>query len=312
MSPAPSRPRRLLVCSLLATLLLLLIAAQILRLPERLWFAWQQGEHPPAAQAHALWLPDYAVEVEALAIAGLDDNLSALTFDPHRHTLFALADRDQLIELSLEGRILRRIGLDGFGDPEGLEFIRDGVFVISDERAQRLLSIQIDDATTRLDAIDARQLQLGADTGSNKGLEGLAYDPQQQRLLVAQERDPLRIYEITGFPYPDARHPSRVDITDNPVRDAGLFMRDLSSLVVDPHSGHLLVLSDESRLLLELDEEGEPLSSLSLLPGSGGLKRGIAQAEGVTLDDRGNLYVVGEPNLLYIFRKQAPAIPANP
>lgn len=318
MNSVPSRSRRqrftsrrLLTCSLLVLLLLLLIAAQILRLPERLWFAWQQSEQPPASQAHAVWLPDYKIDVEALSIEGLGDNLSALTFDPLRHSLFTIANRDQLIELSLDGKILRRIDLEGFGDPEGLEFISAGMFVVSDEHDQRLLSIQIDDATTHLNAADSQQLNLGGEEHGNKGLEGLAYDPQLQRLFVARERDPMRIYEVSGFPAA-ANQTMQVDIRTDPERDAGMFMRDLSSLVFDPHSGHLLALSDESRLLLELDEEGDPLSSLSLLPGSGGLHSAIAQAEGVTLDDKGNLYVVGEPNLLYIFRKAQPLAPAQP
>ncbi len=38
-------------------------------------------------------------------------------------------------------------------------------------------------------------------------------------------------------------------------------MRDLSSLAIDPRSGHLLLLSDESRLLLELDLDGQPRAS---------------------------------------------------
>ncbi|NQD92720.1 DNA-binding protein, partial [Pseudomonas sp. CrR25] len=58
------------------------------------------------------------------------------------------------------------------------------------------------------------------------------------------------------------------------------------------------------RLLLELDDEGEPLSFISLSGGRNGLRRGIKQAEGVTMDGAGNIYIVGEPNLLYVFSKQ--------
>ena len=55
----------------------------------------------------------------------------------------------------------------------------------------------------------------------------------------------------------------------------------------------------------ELNADGEPISSLSLLRGQHGLKRSVPQAEGLTSDDEGNLYLVSEPNLFYVFKKKA-------
>ena len=94
-----------------------------------------------------------------------------------------------------------------------------------------------------------------------------------------------------------------------PGRDKRLFVRDLSSLQFDEGTGHLLALSDESRLVVELDTDGEPVSTLSLLRGMHGLKRSVPQAEGVAMDDRGVLYLVSEPNLFYVFSKDEPAQP---
>ncbi|MNE27858.1 SdiA-regulated [compost metagenome] len=86
------------------------------------------------------------------------------------------------------------------------------------------------------------------------------------------------------------------------------FVRDISSLSFDARTGHSLVLSDESRLLLELDGQGRPVSFISLIGGLNGLRRSIKQAEGVTMDAAGNIYIVGEPNLLYVFSKDAPVV----
>ncbi len=94
-----------------------------------------------------------------------------------------------------------------------------------------------------------------------------------------------------------------MSLRSDPKRDRRLFVRDLSSLQFDPGTGHLLALSDQSRLVLELDDDGKPISSLSLLRGQHGLSRSVPQAEGVAMDDQGRLYVVSEPNLFYRFEK---------
>ncbi|MCP9630896.1 SdiA-regulated domain-containing protein, partial [Rhodopseudomonas palustris] len=78
-----------------------------------------------------------------------------------------------------------------------------------------------------------------------------------------------------------------------------------SALSVDPRTGHTLVLSAESHLLLELDEKGEPVSFISLLGGFNGLDSKIPRAEGVAIDDEGTIYMVSEPNLFYVFRKKS-------
>jgi len=85
--------------------------------------------------------------------------------------------------------------------------------------------------------------------------------------------------------------------------EARLFVRDLSSLQYDEQTGHLLALSDESRLVIELDGDGQPLSSLSLRAGRHGLEHDVPQAEGIAMGPDGTLYLVSEPNLFYLFRK---------
>lgn len=300
------KPRVLLPAVLLPLLVLLALAGQEWRLFERAWFSLQEWRHAAEWQGRSLWLPDYRVTVEAQVIDGLSDDVSALTYDPDRRSLFTVTNqRAELIELSLAGNILRRMPLTGFGDAEAVEYISPGIYVISDERAQRLFKVHVDDNTRWLDAADSEQLSLGLGLNGNKGFEGLAYDSRGRRLFVAKERDPLRILEITGFPGDEQR--LNLQVTDDQRRDRRLFVRDLSSLQFDERSGHLLALSDESRLVIELDLDGRPISTLSLLRGMNGLKRSVPQAEGLAMDEQGTLYLVSEPNLFYVFAKPAPA-----
>ncbi|TBU92545.1 SdiA-regulated domain-containing protein [Phytopseudomonas dryadis] len=293
-----------LVLFVLVAALLLALWGQEYRVFERAWFNVRQ---PDEAPAKTLWLDDYRVVREAQVIEGLDDDVSALTYDPLRKSLFTLTNQhSRLIELSLEGKVLRQIELVGFGDPEAVEYIAPGLFVIADERPQRLVEVRIDDATTRIDAADGQQLSLGLEMeAKNRGFEGLAYDLAGKRLFVAKERDPLRIYEVHGFPHVEPGTPSVIRISDDRERDAGLFLRDLSSLQYDARSGHLLALSDDSRLLVELDAKGEAVSSLSLIGGQQGLKESVPQAEGIAMDENGVIYMISEPNLFYTFSKKA-------
>ena len=289
-------------CIALVALLACGVAAQHYRVPERIWFNVSQLWQPVSPDA--INLAGYRAVLQGKVIEGLDDDVSALTYDPIRKSLFTVTNKQaELVELSLDGRILRRIALVGFGDAEAVEFIGENTYVITDERQQRLIKVRLDDSTRVLDARDAEQLTLGLNKSGNKGFEGLAYDSLGKRLFVAKERDPMLIYEVRGFPQDNPQKPYATHVVTNPRRDARLFVRDLSSLQFDERTGHLLALSDESKLLLELDLDGRPISTLSLKKGRHGLTRSVPQAEGVAMDDEGTIYVVSEPNLFYVFKK---------
>ena len=297
-----NRPTAVTFFIVLVALLATGVTAQHYRLFERTWFQISQMWHP--ANPNAINLGDYRAVLQGKVIEGLEDDVSALTFDPLRKSLFTVTNQKaELVELSLDGRILRRIALVGFGDAEAVEFIGENTYVITDERQQRLIKVKIDDNTKVLDARDAEQLTLGLNRSGNKGFEGLAYDSVGKRLFVAKERDPMLIYEVRGFPQDNPQQPYATHVVTNPRRDARLFVRDLSSLQFDERTGHLLALSDESKLLLELDLEGQPISTLSLKKGKQGLTQSVPQAEGVAMDDEGTIYVVSEPNLFYVFKK---------
>jgi uncharacterized protein YjiK len=270
--------------------------------PARAWFALGQWL---SSSESALGLAHYRAVIEARQIEGLSGDVSALTFDPDRQTLFTVTNKTpELVELSLQAHVLRRIPLVGFADPEAVEYVGPGTYVISDERQQRLVQVEVTDATVEVNAAQGHQLALGLGLNGNKGFEGLAYDLAGKRLFVAKERDPIRIYEIRGFPLHGKGGAVAIEVREDPARDRALFVRDLSSLQFDPGTGHLLVVSDESRVILELGADGKPVGSLSLVAGAAGLKHKVPQAEGIAMDDAGALYIVSEPNLFYRFERQ--------
>ncbi|MGN2439064.1 SdiA-regulated domain-containing protein [Pseudomonas syringae] len=292
----------LLLIALVPLAGLFMLANERYRYVERVLFDWQVFWQSDSLEA--IGLDQYRAVTEGQVIVGLEDDVSGLSFDPDRKSLFTVTNQNpELVELSLDGRVLRRIPLVGFGDAEAVEYISPGVYVISDERQLRLIQIHVDDSTKSLNAADAEQLTLGLTASGNKGYEGLAYDSKGKRLFVARERDPVQIIEVRGFPKVNADAPGNLQVITDGKRDGKLSVRDLSSLQFDEASGHLLALSDESKRILELDTTGRPIGSGSLKEGDMGLSKSVPQAEGMAMDDEGTLYLVSEPNLFYVFRK---------
>lgn len=252
----------------------------------------------PAERSESVWLPDYQVDIDAKPLPGMDDDeASDVAFNPQTRTLFAVMGKNPiLVELSLEGDVLRKIPLNGWNNPEGVAVLEDGNLAITDERLHDLTVVKVDAQTTALNHDDFQSHDLGPSVKSNKGFEGIAWDPLRQRLIIGEERPP-KLYTWGT----DGRSPLQGDKQSLPSDE--LDLRNLSALSVDPRTGHLLVLSADSNMLLELDEQGQQVSFMTLLGGFNGLEDTIPRAEGVAMDDKGNLYMVSEPALFYRFKK---------
>ena len=275
-------------------------AVKYLHWDDRL-FVWTQEQQVSAAdQAQSIWLPGYRAVLQGKRLQGLeDDEVSGLTYSAETDTLFTVTGKyPQLIELTLNGEVIRRIDLHGFANPEGVEMLSGGRLAIIDERRRTLTTFKLGALTRSLEFAELASFDLGFADAGNKGFEGIAWDSRNERVLLGKERGPLGLFSLP-FPGEDGAAG-----TLEPLSSGHLFLRDISSLSYDARTGHALVLSDESRLLLEIDEQGEPVSFISLARGMNGLHQGIGQAEGVTMDAAGNIYIVSEPNLFYVLRKE--------
>lgn len=288
---------------LLLAIALLLAGGAILhyqKLDVYLWQHWQLNRQSLPEQA--MNLGRYRADIQALPLQGVEDDLSALAYNPDRNSLFALLNGTPLLlELSLDGEVLRSVRIEGVEDMEGLAHIGGNRYVIAEERLQRLRIIDLPDDVDTLDVTDAPRLSVAIDDRNNKGFEGLSWDEQNQQLLVVRERDPLRVLLVKGFAN-TGDGAIQVDISEKGMsKENRLFLSDLSAVEVDNKSGHLLLLSDESRMLVEYTAEGEPLSVLGLRRGYHGLDQTVPQAEGLAIDNQRRIYVVSEPNLFYRF-----------
>tara|TARA_R100001244_G_scaffold10690_17_gene12787 strand:+ start:37803 stop:38675 length:873 start_codon:yes stop_codon:yes gene_type:complete len=288
----------------LLSVLLLAYQVRALHLDDRLYFWIKTSWHETEWENRSLWLPEYRVQIDAKAVPGVSDNLSGLTYDERRDQLWAVLNNpEELLAMSKDGEVLARYPLSGFSDVEGITYLGDDLLLLTEERNQALVVVKVPAQAGALFREDYQALTLGIDLGGNQGFEGAGYDRAGDRLFVVKEHSPRKLYEIRGLKS-SLQGAFNLEVID---RDewiqSKVFATDLSSVHYDEQTGHLALLSDESKLLMELDGDGKLISFRSLLGGFAGLEDSVPQGEGLTFDDRDNLYLVSEPNLFYRFER---------
>ena len=243
-----------------------------------------------AAPAH---FPRFRFE-GSFKVPGLKSEASAITFNPVTGNLLVVADEpSSIVEFTTEGELVRKIKLKGFKDTEGLCHLEGHQFAIVEERKKRITLIDLPPGIGKVDDKGAR-VDLDVEAARNKGLEGASYDASSNALYTAREAEPLSVFRMRPFLGEGALEIEELDLDLS-----GL--RDLSDLYFDPSGPWLWVLSDESRATVVFDADGGRVAELSFESGSLGLTEAIPQAEGITRDDQGRLFVCSEPNFVYQF-----------
>lgn len=278
-------------------------------LDDQLVYQYQSWATPEKTQVSSIWLPNYHIESEAVALEGVHDNLSGITYNHDTDRLWVIINSPtQLIELDSNLQAKRTITLTNFHDTEAVAYAGEGRFVIADERIQAMVIATVDENTQSLDKNELPQLTLNTRGENNKGLEGLAVNLADNSIYAVRERDPMELLNIQGLleQSNNIRVNNAFNDTVNAFNDTveNSYWDDLSGLHYDPDTQNLLVLSDEAKLLSTLNSEGVKITHMDLETGFGGLTADIPQAEGVALDGDKNLYIVSEPNLIYRFKQR--------
>ncbi len=247
-------------------------------------------------------LDQYTLAKGPMVIGGVSKNASGLTYHAGRDTLFVVLDAPQrIVELSLAGSFKRKINLNKFDDTEGITWLGENRFAVAEEARGNIVLIELEPKDGGVSWKKAKKLNLDIKVNTTNGLEGIAYDPLAKRFFVAREKRSPAVFKIIP-PKPE----SDAAPTSILMSLAGRGLHDISGLHYDAKNERLLILSHESACVIEANKYGIETSRLLLRGGKAGLSRTIFKAEGVTLDKRGTLYIISEPNLLYVFKKAKP------
>ncbi|EJU4691510.1 YjiK family protein [Salmonella enterica] len=240
----------------------------------------------------ALALSSYKAVIQQKTVAGAKSNLSGLTYSAEDRMLFAVINNPpELVWLTTEGQLVGRMPLQGIHDPESIAWSGGNQFQIGSEKDGAVYKTQVDIQRGTMQIISMVKLE-GYDKAKNKGLEGTAWDAKNERLYAAKERKPIMIKEVEM---------SKNGITRALPSAITASVSDVSGLEYHAPTDSLLVLSDESKMILEVSSEWRVRDRLFLTAEWSGLRDDIPQPEGIAMDNENNLYIVSEPNLFYKF-----------
>jgi len=243
----------------------------------------------------------------------LAQEASGVTYNWDTNTLFIVGDGTTAVtQVSLTGQFIDTMTLaqggsaqgTEFYDSEGITYIGNGQFVMTEERDRQVVLFTYAAGTT-LTRANAKTVKLGT-FAPNTGTEGLSYDPLTGGYIVLKEITPIGIFH-TDIDFNAGTATNGSATTENSVNlfDPALLgftdvadvfaLSNLPALSGEPLYNNLLVLSQENAKVVNVDRNGVISSTLTIVSDPGNpLDAANQQHEGLTMDRNGNLYIVNE------------------
>ncbi|MBT9456315.1 MAG: SdiA-regulated domain-containing protein [Burkholderiaceae bacterium] len=237
------------------------------------------------------------IALDTLGEMGLE--ASAVTYARDRGTLFFVGDEGLgVVEISRTGQTLGSMRFSNWptassnNDAEGLTYLGNGQLVVAEERLQDAYRFNyVAGGSVALKDADFVSI---AGTVGNIGTEGISYDPRNGTFVSVKQDNPQAVL-AGGLTFAKAGGVSTMTALFN--ADAKLGLNSLSDVQtlspIDALAGsaaadNLLILSLDSKKLVEINRKGDVLSSFDL---TGVTNQAI---EGVTVDEKGVIYLVAE------------------
>lgn len=235
---------------------------------------------------------------------------SAVAYNWDTDTLFITADGSTSVtQVSKTGVLIDTMTMaqgaspqgTEFYDTEGITYIGNGQFVMSEERDRQLVKFTYAAGTT-LTRANSQTVKIGTFV-PNTGTEGLCYDPLTGGYIVLKEISPIGIYQTNvDFAAGTATNGSATTENSTNLFDPALLgFTDVADVFVlanipsESSSPNLLVLGQENAQVVNVDRNGNISSTLTIVSDPGNpLNAASQQHEGITMDNSGNIYIVNE------------------
>ncbi len=226
---------------------------------------------------------------------------SAVTYSRDTNSLYIIGDEGgDITQYSKTGQVINSMRMIGPGDKpdtEGIAYLGNGRFLVGDERSQTGSIYTYSPGSQGVNR--SAVYTFGAATG-NIGLEGLSYDPLTNSIWGVKETGPQSIYRMgssSTTQWVGNGQSILNPINPGQLRVNGVGLADLADIYVlagsnafagTTQEGNILVLSQESNLIYEVNRSGAVVSSLDLN------FMGSDSIEGLVMDDDGVLYLTSE------------------
>ncbi len=273
----------------------------------------------------------------AMIAAGslLAQEVSGITYNPDTDTLFVEGDGGtSVVQVTKTGQLIdsMTLGADSnqnaalgevqgrfVSDPEGIAYLGNGQFAITEERASRIdkFTYKPNTVINKADLYDPvtnptgliQKVTVGT-VNNNIGLEGITYDPSSNStsglgFIGIKEAGPEGVFRTNvDFAKATSTNGSSAaygaNLFDPTVMNLTTLsdvyaLSNITALNGKADSSHLIVLSRQSGKIVNVDRSGNIFSSLTITADPGDkLSIPNQSHEGVTVDKDGILYIVSE------------------
>ena len=200
---------------------------------------------------------------------------SGLTINASGLTLFTVSDNTgNIYELATDGTVLKEYIYEG-NDVEGISMVSNNQMLLVEERTKEIVAYDLNSKNYIKHKVNY------SNNDSNSGLEGIAYNLNDNTIFVLNEKNPGLLMRL------------RSDYTIIESYDLD-FASDYSGIFHDKVLNILWILSDESKTINKCSLKGALVESYSI---------NVNKAEGIAVTNT-NIYIVSDSNsTLYEFKK---------